>query len=77
MRFGYENQKETSGKQAKDALANPRMAATQTGKGRGKTPVGRSHPSGEHLGTEASEKDFCLCYGNIVALTGMLPCHEQ
>ena len=32
MRFGYENQKETSGKQAKDAPANPRMAATQTGK---------------------------------------------
>ena len=43
----------------------------------GKTPVGRSHPSGEHLGPEASEKDFCLCYGNIVALAGMLPCHEQ
>ena len=77
MQFGYENQKETSGKPPEDAPADPRMAATQTGKGRGKTPVGRSHPSGEHLGTEASEKDFCLCYGNIVALTGMLPYHEQ
>lgn len=44
------------------------MAAAQIGQGRGKAPLGRSHPSGEHLGPEASEKDFCLCYGNIVLL---------
>ena len=49
----------------------------QIGQGRGKAPAGRSNPSGEHLGTEASEKDFCLCHGNIVALAGMLPYHEQ
>ena len=29
MRFGYENQKETSGKPPEDAPADPRMAATQ------------------------------------------------
>ena len=48
------------------------MAAAQIGQGRGKAPPSRSHPSGEHLGPEASEKDFCLCYGNIVALAGTI-----